>query len=312
MGDSLSGSAIVYWPLYRLGLSCWGTRRMRTKLRLNYFLAVMAVTIALGTIGFSLIEGISPWKAFYFTVVTVSTVGYGDVHVVSAPGQVLALLVIVLGVGSFLGVISHATEIMLDRREGRARFDKRNMVIGVFMTDVGTRLLSMFHSYELEAETETKELGVTTDWTEQDYSAALRKLSKRDYVVSMEKFDVAQLKHFLSGKREALMRLLGSPVLLEHEAFSDLLQAVFHLSDELMARDTLEGLPESDRNHLAGDAERVYRQLLRQWLLYLKHLQRHYPYLFSLAVRTNPFHEDASVVVQDTAEKLHEMPTRDP
>ena len=285
---------------------------MRTKLRLKFFLAVMAVTIALGTIGFALSEGISPWKAFYLTIVTVSTVGYGDVHAVSVTGQGVALLVIVLGVGSFLGVIANATEIMLDQREGRGRFDKRNLVIGVFMNDVGTRLLSMLHSYESEAATDPKELCVTPDWTERDYSTALRKLSKRDFAVSMEKFDLAQLKRFLSEKRDALMRLLENPVLLEHEAFSDLLQAVFHLSDELMARDELKGLPESDRSHLAGDAKRVYLQLLRQWLRYLKHLHRHYPYLFSLAVRTNPFHKNASVVVQAPAEKPHEMPACDP
>ena len=285
---------------------------MRTKVRLNFFLAVMAVTIALGTIGFTLIEDISPWKAFYLTVVTVSTVGYGDIHAVSAPGQVLALLVIFLGVGSFLGVISNATEIMLNKREGRARFDKRNMVIGVFMNDVGTPLLSMFHVYESEAATDPRALCVTADWTERDYSTALRKLSKRDCAVSMEECELAQLKRFLSEKREALMRLLENPVLLEHEAFSDLLQAVFHLSDELTARETLEGLPESDRSHLASDARRAYLQLIRQWLLHLKHVHRHYPYLFSLAVRTNPFHKDASVIVQAPSEKPGEMPARDP
>jgi voltage-gated potassium channel len=276
---------------------------MRRKLKFYLSLTMMAITISLGTIGFALIEGISLWKALYLTVVTVSTVGYGDIHAESTTGQGLAMLVIVLGVGAFLGVIANGTEAILDQREGRTRYDKRNMVIGVFMNDVGVRLLSMFHFYELEVAVDPTTLCVTPDWTERDYSTALRGLSKRDCVVSMKESDLAQLKLFLSQKRETLMRLLENPVFLEHEAFSDLLQAVVHLSDELMARDKLEGLPESDLNHLADDAKRVYLLLLRHWLLYLQHLQRHYPYLFSFAVRTNPFQENVSVVVQAAAEK---------
>jgi len=35
-----------------------------------------------------------------------------------------------------------------------------------------------------------------------------------------------------------------------------------------------------------------------QWLAYMKHLKKEYPYLFSLAVRTNPFDPDVSVAVK--------------
>ena len=38
--------------------------------------------------------------------------------------------------------------------------------------------------------------------------------------------------------------------------------------------------------------------LVREWLSYMEHLKSDYPYLFSLAVRTNPFDPNASVQVQ--------------
>ena len=38
--------------------------------------------------------------------------------------------------------------------------------------------------------------------------------------------------------------------------------------------------------------------LIKEWLVYLQHLKREYPYLFSLAVRTNPFDPGASVEVR--------------
>ncbi len=53
-------------------------------------------------------------------------------------------------------------------------------------------------------------------------------------------------------------------------------------------------LPESDIRHIAGDVDRVYGQLAHFWLEYMKYLKNSYPYLFSLAVRMNPFDECAS------------------
>ncbi|MBN1884163.1 MAG: hypothetical protein JW876_01405 [Candidatus Krumholzibacteriota bacterium] len=48
---------------------------------------------------------------------------------------------------------------------------------------------------------------------------------------------------------------------------------------------------------LAGDATRAYRALALQWTGYLGHLRDGYPYLFSLAVRLNPFDPAASATI---------------
>ena len=58
-------------------------------------------------------------------------------------------------------------------------------------------------------------------------------------------------------------------------------------------------LPESDYRHLARDAERVYGLVVPEWLDYMRYLKASYPYLFSFAMRTNPFEEQASVVVEE-------------
>ena len=90
-----------------------------------------------------------------------------------------------------------------------------------------------------------------------------------------------------------LLRLLENPMLLENEAFSDLLWSAFHLEQELSARKALQASPPSDLDHLAGDTERVYTHLLTQWLEYMIHLKHDYPFLFSFAARTNPLRPDA-------------------
>ena len=85
--------------------------------------------------------------------------------------------------------------------------------------------------------------------------------------------------------------------MLEHEDFSDLLRAVFHLREELVQREHLQDLQPADAAHLEGDAKRAYGVLIHQWLDYMNHLAADYPYLFSLAVRRNPFQENSSVEV---------------
>jgi len=172
------------------------------------------------------------------------------------------------------------------------------MVIGTFFSEVGTRLLAFLSDSDPKLDEIRKELVVTSDWSEQEFAGVSKRLKNYDYGVEMEKIDLEDLRSFLGGKSNFLLRLLENPTLLEHEAFTELLRAVFHLTEELSARKDTKQLPTSDREHLAGDIKRVYVLLVRQWLDYMRYLKDNYPYLFSLAVRTNPFDQKASPIVK--------------
>ncbi|MGD8227387.1 MAG: potassium channel family protein, partial [Desulfobacteraceae bacterium] len=52
--------------------------------------------LALGTTGYMLIEGWGLIDSLYMTVITLATVGYGEVHEVSQPGRVFTVILIVL------------------------------------------------------------------------------------------------------------------------------------------------------------------------------------------------------------------------
>ena len=58
----------------------------------------------------------------------------------------------------------------------------------------------------------------------------------------------------------------------------------------------IQGLVSLD--HIAGDIKRAYGMLVAEWVAYMEHLKEYYPYLFSLAVRVNPFNAEASAVVK--------------
>jgi len=60
-------------------------------------LALMAV----GTGGYVLIEGWSIWDAFYMTVITITTVGYREVHTLTRAGEAWTIIVLLTGVGTF-------------------------------------------------------------------------------------------------------------------------------------------------------------------------------------------------------------------
>lgn len=187
---------------------------------------------------------------------------------------------------------------LLRVREKRALLKKMNMVIGAFFSEVGTTLLKSFANFDLHYDKIRRNLVITSDWSEQDFSIVRKRLREYDYNVNSEKGDLEGLKNFLAGKRDFLLRLLENPNLLEHESFTDVLWAVFHLTEELASRADVRGLPGTDYNHLSGDIKRAYISLISEWVTYMKHLKVDYPYLFSLAVRTNPFNPDASPEVR--------------
>lgn len=267
------------------------------KFRLRVFLVILLVVVVLGIFGLMMIEDLSLPDALYFTIVTVATVGYGDIHPATLAGKILAVVLIITGVGTFLGVVANATEIMLSRRERKTRIEKLNMVISLFFSEIGNRLLTYFVGLDPQALSLREELVVTNDWSAADFLKVSQLLKNHKYNIDIEKVPQEELKTFFDGKVDLLLRLLENPALLERESFTETIRAVFHFRDELLLRHDISLLPESDKKHLAGDMKRAYRLLAYQWLDYMRHLRDNYPYLFSLAMRTNPFDLNASPIV---------------
>lgn len=186
---------------------------------------------------------------------------------------------------------------LLTYREKRATINKLNMVIGAFFSEVGNNLLKDFAGYDTSFEKIRTKLIFNNAWSQKDFTQAIRLSRDYNYKVDSTKGNLADLRSFLVQKRNFLLRLLENPLLLEHESFTELLWAVFHLTEELEKRTDFSKLPETDYAHLSGDISRAYSLLVSQWLAYMKHLKTDYPYLFSLAVRTNPFDPNAKAEV---------------
>ena len=101
---------MVLLPLWRLLRRFW--RALRASWRdenTRGLVALAGIIIAMGTILFRLIEGWSWLDSFYFTVITLTTVGYGDLAPQTPIGKLVTVIFLLVGLGviaSFITVIA--------------------------------------------------------------------------------------------------------------------------------------------------------------------------------------------------------------
>lgn len=201
-----------------------------------------------------------------------------------------------------VALVTLVIERMLRARDRQALLRKLNMVIGAFFDEVGIELLKSLAALDPDVERVRQDLGASALVSRSGFQSLRKRLSSYSYRVEIDAACLDALRSLLVAKREFLLRLLENPNLLEHDTFSDMLWAVFHLADELRYRPDMTHLPDTDLQHLAGDVQRAYALLIVEWLAYMGHLRINYPYLFSLAIRTNPFDPSASVEIRPATE----------
>lgn len=100
-----------------------GVRQEVSKRAYRFLFAVAVLTLATGTVVYHLVEKMSWLNAYYFSVITLSTVGYGDITPHTAFGKLFTTFYIFGGVGIITSFITLAV-----RRRGariRARQEKR-------------------------------------------------------------------------------------------------------------------------------------------------------------------------------------------
>ena len=233
------------------------------------FLLLLSLPVAIliiGTAGFMMLEKLSFIDALYFTIVTISTVGYGDIHPTNVASKLFGIVLIIIGIGTFLTIVTNVTQILVQRGRDRLRRQRLNMIIGVFFTEVGNQLLHLFVHYDDSIVKIREDFVVKDNWGDADFKRLSNKLRGHDFTINSKLMELETLCAFLKEKGDLLLRQIENPDLIEHESFTELLWATLHLRDELMSRKSFIDLPESDLAHLANDAKRAYALLAKQRL----------------------------------------------
>lgn len=195
-------------------------------------------------------------------------------------------------------IVSMVIDGLIRRREREETRRKLNMVIGAFFSETGQTLLGEIAQSDAVLGQVRDQLVPGGSWGPADYERARQAFVAHRPRIEHDVERLRRIEATLAGERPFIIGLLANQTLLEHETFSDLLWALTHLGEELSARGDLGELSATDVVHLVGDIERAYTLLGVEWLSYLEHLQGAYPFLFSLAVRTNPLDPDAQAEVR--------------
>jgi voltage-gated potassium channel len=102
---------------------------MRLSSRFIFELFVFALILIGGCIGYMIIEGWNGLDALYMTIITLTTVGFQEVHPLSPEGKIFTLFLILFGVGFFLYFLSTLTGMVvrgtLKDMFGRRKLEKQ-------------------------------------------------------------------------------------------------------------------------------------------------------------------------------------------
>lgn len=196
-------------------------------------------------------------------------------------------------------LVSVIVHRLLINRDKQHLFKKLNMIIGSFYSEAGIDLIQLLSEFDNDFESTCTNLICRPKWQGNSF---LKKhyyhIKKYDHKLKFNDKKVSDLRRFLTDKRSYFLGILENPNILEHDDFTNLFLAVFHLTEELNYRIKIENLPEKDKEHLLNDIKRVYSLLIAEWLVYLEHLKDAYPYLYSLYSRLNPFDSKSKVEIK--------------
>lgn len=92
--------------------------------RFLYILVAIGATLLIGTVGFSIIGGYHPFDAFYVTLTTMTTVGYGDSF--SRAGRIFNVFLIIIGVTTIFIAMGAMTQTIIELEFGDAIAKRRS------------------------------------------------------------------------------------------------------------------------------------------------------------------------------------------
>lgn len=182
-------------------------------------------------------------------------------------------------------------EEVLSKREHLITERNLQMMVGVFYHEMGAALLKQMQRYMPAAYDLNMQLTpqVMTRWDEADYLQKISEVEAIDTTFFCEGCDLTPLRDFLYHKQELLLRMLENPNLSGNDELARMLWAITHISDELHVRPHIDSLGHEDAEHIKGDFSRAYDLLLVEWMKYVIHLKKEYPFMYLAALRYGPF-----------------------
>lgn len=91
---------------------------MLLKRQIILSLLLVMLALAVGTVGYSLIEGWGLFDSFFMTVITITTVGYGEVHPLNRPGEVFTVFLLFFSLGIVFYILNTGAKVVIEGEFG--------------------------------------------------------------------------------------------------------------------------------------------------------------------------------------------------
>ncbi|MFA8341960.1 MAG: potassium channel family protein [Rhodothermaceae bacterium] len=259
----------------------------RIKLYVTFSLLVLVVVI--GIIGFMILENKSFTDSFYYVIVTLSTVGYGDVHPTTTGGKYLAMFMIIGGVGTFMSIFANLADLFISRHEEEKRKEKLSTIISLFFTEVGNEFINLLVSRDSNVHLVRDLLTKPENFIPKNSKRLKKEIAQYKVVLKSDQQLFQNIKNVLVEKTNFLVSLLENSNALEYDLLTKLLWSLLHVRDEFLNRRDTENLSDDDIEHLTEDLERVYELLRILWIDNMINTKSKYPNFFGLSMFMNPF-----------------------
>lgn len=176
----------------------------------------------------------------------------------------------------------------LNEMENRKKIKKINVIISTFFVEFGIPIILTISKFNRNNDTLCGEINIK-EMSSKEYTKLIKEVKEFKFDIYAEPEKLDELYSILRNYKDSMLNLLANPNLLEHDSFTDMLWAVFHVIDELQTRGEFHKQDKDDIEHLSNDILRAYTALIIEWISYMNYLQNEYPFLFTLALKKNPF-----------------------
>ncbi len=171
---------------------------------------------------------------------------------------------------------------VMDAQEKKSRIEKTRMLTSTFFSGVGVALSKTLFEIAEPKEEIRDILGLRCSCNTELEEAQAR-IQALPLHISLTGNTYNRIMEQIRGERSSLMTMASNPLLFEHEDFTELLWSLFHLMDEYQLRGSFETLSAEDLKHLNQDMEKMFRQLLLNYVANAMYLRQTYPHLYSSA-----------------------------
>ena len=111
-----------FYTFYRFGRGIWSAFKDP---EFQVLLVLTAIVLGTGTLFYHEVQGWSLLNSLYFSVVTLTTVGYGDLYPTTDVSKIFTMIYLIIGIGILFGFINTIAHYAVEDSKAYGFFPKR-------------------------------------------------------------------------------------------------------------------------------------------------------------------------------------------